>query len=161
MTDSEYMEETARLRPRLLDIARRYMGSGGEADDMVQDTMLRLWVMRAELRSPVERLACAVVRNLCVSRLRCGSRWRTIPISEGDAAAEEIGGDAADDRTERMMTVIERLPDMQQTVLRLRHIDGMSMAEIAELTGCSEVAVRKALSRARQAVRERYDENRQ
>lgn len=49
-----------------------------------------------------------------------------------------------------------RLPDKQQTVLQLRHMEGMGMADIAELTGSSEVAVRKALSRARQAVRNIY-----
>ena len=40
------------------------------------------------------------------------------------------------------------------TILRLRHLEGMEMNEIAVLTGSSEVAIRKALSRARQAVRQ-------
>ena len=42
---------------------------------------------------------------------------------------------------------------MQQTILRLRHIEGMEMSDIAEMTGSNEVALRKVLSRARQAVR--------
>ena len=48
------------------------------------------------------------------------------------------------------------LPAAQQVVLRLRHIDGMPMDEIARLTGVSEAAVRKQLSRARMAVRKHY-----
>ena len=56
-----------------------------------------------------------------------------------------------------MMKVIETLPDMQQTILRLRHMEGMDSKEIANLTGSTEVAVRKALSRARQAVRDKYN----
>ena len=54
------------------------------------------------------------------------------------------------------MKVIDTLPAAQQVVLRLRHIDGMPMADIARLTGSSEAAVRKTLSRARMAVRKHY-----
>ena len=64
--------------------------------------------------------------------------------------------DGDDERIERMMAVVSTLPDLQQTILRLRHREGMEMNEIADLTGSSEVAVRKALSRARQAVRQKY-----
>ena len=45
---------------------------------------------------------------------------------------------------------------MQQTILRLRHIEGMEMKEIAELTGSTEVAIRKTLSRARQTLKQQY-----
>ena len=52
-------------------------------------------------------------------------------------------------------SVVESLPDVQQTILRLRHMEGMEMKDIARLLQMEETAVRKALSRARQAVRER------
>jgi RNA polymerase sigma-70 factor (ECF subfamily) len=65
--------------------------------------------------------------------------------------------EALRERIERMMKVIETLPDMQQTILRLRHMEGMEFKEIAELTGSTEAAVRKALSRARQAVRDKFN----
>jgi RNA polymerase sigma-70 factor (ECF subfamily) len=55
-----------------------------------------------------------------------------------------------------MLAIIETLPSLQQTILRLRHIEGMEMKDIAELIGTNEVAIRKALSRARQAVRTQY-----
>ncbi len=54
------------------------------------------------------------------------------------------------------MGIIESLPSLQQTILRLRHMEGMEMKDIAEIIGSSEVALRKALSRARQAVRQQY-----
>lgn len=63
------------------------------------------------------------------------------------------------ERIERMMAIVGTLPPAQQIILRLRHIDGMSMADIARLTGGTEVAVRKALSRARMAVKEQYLHN--
>ena len=53
---------------------------------------------------------------------------------------------------EQTMKMIDQLPEMQQTIIRLRHMEGMEMKEIASLTGSTEVAVRKALSRARKAL---------
>ena len=72
------------------------------------------------------------------------------------ANGETDEADGDDERIERMMAVVSTLPDLQQTILRLRHLEGMEMNEIADLTGSSEVAIRKALSRARQAVRQKY-----
>ena len=69
-------------------------------------------------------------------------------------ADEADAGD--DERLARILSVIEGLPPLQQTILRLRHMEGMELRDIAALTGSSEVAVRKALSRARQAVRLQY-----
>ena len=61
-----------------------------------------------------------------------------------------------DERLERIVSIMNSLPTMQQTIVRLRHMEGMEMRQIAELTGSSEVAVRKALSRARKAIKEQF-----
>jgi RNA polymerase sigma-70 factor (ECF subfamily) len=54
------------------------------------------------------------------------------------------------------MAVIDTLPELQQTLLRLRHMQGMEMKELASLFQMNEAAVRKALSRARMTVRKQY-----
>ena len=149
MTHEEYKEEVRRIRPRLLTIARRYLDDD-DAEDTVQDVLLRLWQMVERLRMPLDALASVLVRNLCVDKVR--RRHPTLALTDaGDA--EDTG---QDERIERMMAIIEGLPSLQQTILRLRHMEGMEMKDIAELTGSSEVALRKALSRARQAVRQQY-----
>lgn len=157
MTENEYKQEAVRLRPLLKGLALKYMGDGDDADDMVQDAMLKLWLMRDDLRSPADRLACVLVRNLCVDRLRRRPPGSVQPLSDNEPADDDSGRQADRERIDRMMAVVDKLPDAQQVILRLRHMQGMEMAEIAELTGCSEVAVRKALSRARQAVRDKYN----
>jgi RNA polymerase sigma-70 factor (ECF subfamily) len=53
------------------------------------------------------------------------------------------------------MAMVETLPDKQQIILRLRHMEGMEFSDIASLLCTTEVAVRKSLSRARQAVKEK------
>ena len=103
-----------------------------------------------ELRLPIEGLAMVLTRNRCIDKMR-----RRRLLTEPPVLADE-GDDGDDERIERMMSVIDTLPGLQQTILRLRHIEGMEMKDIAELIGSSEVALRKALSRARQAVRMKY-----
>lgn len=149
MTQEEFKEEAQQLRPQLMKVARCYLDAD-DAEDTVQDVLLRLWQMVDELHRPLAPLALRLTRNLCVDKVR--RRKTTLQLTESD----DGNNTEEDERISRMMNVIDTLPDLQQTILRLRHLEGMEMREIASLTGCSEVAVRKALSRARQAVRTQY-----
>lgn len=150
MTQEEFKDEVGRLRPKLLGVARRYVGDE-DAEDVVQDVLLRLWQMLGELRLPIDALASVLTRNMAVSLLR------RQPRLQPDASMVADEADAGDDeRLARILSVIEGLPPLQQTILRLRHMEGMELRDIAALTGSSEVATRKALSRARQAVRLQY-----
>lgn len=152
MTQEEYMEEARRLRPKLLNVARRYLGDD-DAEDTVQDALLRLWQMLGELHAPLDALASVLTRNLAVTALR---RQRpTVAVSDALPAPDESPA-STDERIDRLMAVIDTLPPLQQTILRLRHAEGMEMAQLAALIGSSEVALRKALSRARMAVRQKY-----
>lgn len=150
MTQEEFKEEAQRLRPQLMLTARRYLGDD-DAEDTVQDVLLRLWQMVGELRQPFDALALRLTRNLCIDQVR--RRKPTVMLTD---SGETDQAENDDERIERMMAVVSTLPDLQQTVLRLRHLEGMEMNEIADLIGSSEVAIRKALSRARQAVRQKY-----
>ena len=75
MTKDEYEIAMQRLRPVLIAEATRYMGNADEAEDMVQDALLKLWQMCDQLKSPVDGLARVLVRNICLSHcpLRLGA----------------------------------------------------------------------------------------
>lgn len=79
-----------------------------------------------------------------------------IPTSDVSVLAEACSETDSHEEVERMMKVVSQLPPLQQTILRLRHQEGMEMSRLAQVLGISEVAVRKALSRARQKVKELY-----
>ena len=105
--------------------------------------------MREQLRSPLERMAMVVMRNLAIGLLRQRKSMDLLEYVETDEPQEDY-------RIERILTILSTLPPMQQTIIRLRHMEGWEMADIAELVGSNEVAIRKSLSRARKSLRDKY-----
>lgn len=153
MTAEEFQDEAKRIRPKLISTAIRYLRDADEAEDMVQDAMLKLWVLCGQLNKPMDNLALVLVRNIAVDHIR---RHRTFEeISENDAETDE--GDAEEHKKiERMMSIVDALPDALQIIIRLRHVEGMDYKDIARLTDSSETAVRKSMSRARMAIKNKY-----
>ena len=70
MTIEEYKEEVERNRPRMLTIARGYLKDGDEAEDVVQDVLLKLWQLLDSLHLPMGPLASVLVKNRCVDLIR-------------------------------------------------------------------------------------------
>lgn len=142
------MDEAKAMRPMLLNVARNILGSDEEAEDVVQDALLRMWQLRDEPIRNLKGFARIVVRNLSLSKVRRKSQ--TVDISHADIA-DEVETER-NEQIDRMMELVDALPTMQQTVLRLRHMQDMTMADIATLIGTSEAAVRQSLSRARRSI---------
>ncbi len=154
MTTEEFQNEAAHLRPSLLSEALQYVRRNDVAEDIVQDCLMRLWDMRIDLRSPMAPLARVVTRNLCLDLLRRTPHTEDVTLlGKADDTSDTAQRHEA---VERMMDIVTELPVVQQTVLRLRHIEGHEMDDIAHTLGMTEAAVRKALSRARMAVRDKY-----
>lgn len=150
MKTEEFQQQAEELRLQLVGIAQKYLGNTYEAEDIAQDAMLKLWLMRDKLKSPIGAMASIVTRNLCIDALR--KHHQTIDISQ--LPEEEDFGDDGE-QIEKMLRIIDSLPSAQRTILRMRHLQGMEMKEIALVLGSTEVAVRKSLSRARKMVKNR------
>lgn len=164
MNTSEFETLAATLRPGLLRVAASVLSdaSAQEAEDVVQDTLLKLWTMRdalADYRS-VEALAVTVARHLALNVLRSSSR--TVGLSP-DAAenfrATELSAEQrliAADELRHLDCVLAALPESLRALIELRHVRGMSTADIAAMLGSTEGAVRTALCRARRRVAEAF-----
>ena len=154
MTTERFMDEVKAMRPMLLNVAKGILGSDEEAEDVVQDALLRLWQLRDEPVRNVRGFARIVVRNLCLSKVR--RKPVTVDIARADIANDDESESAKNEQINRMMELVDALPTMQQTVLRMRHMQDMTMADIASLIGTSEAAVRQSLSRARRSILEQF-----
>lgn len=150
MTENEFKEEVKRIRPLMISIAVRYSGDDDMAEDIVQDILVKLWQLREQLHSPLNGFAGILVRNRCIDIIR----RQPATVAADDGLVEECH--VADERLERVMAIIDTLPTLQQTIIHMRHMQGMEMADIAEVTGSTEAAVRKTLSRARKAIRDQF-----
>ncbi|MCH5309036.1 MAG: sigma-70 family RNA polymerase sigma factor [Prevotella sp.] len=156
MEQKEFETVIRQIRPRLYAEAMRYLSDGGEAEDATQEVVLKLWSMRRELGGyrSVEALAVVMVRRLCLSRKRATLVPLTTGLDAADAVADDTPESELIDREEerQVIELMQRLPDAQQAVLRMKHIDGLETAEIARITGSTEEAVRANLSRARKKM---------
>lgn len=151
---------TMRLVPRLLGYARRMLGGDqAEAEDVVQETLLRLW-KAAPGWKPGEMLVRAwiyrVAGNLCTDRLRSQSRRRLMPIEAGvevaDGAASAAAQMLARDRMAALQAGLDALPDRQRQAVVLRHIEGLSNPEIAAILEIGVEAVESLTARGKRAL---------
>ncbi len=142
------------LRPRLIRIAYRMLGSVADAEDMVQEAFLR-WLAadRGAVREP-EAYLRRVVTRLCLDHLKSARHrretyigpWLPEPIVE--EAEDEI-----DDVTLPLMMALERLSPLERAAFLLHDVFGVSFEEIAETIGREPATCRQLASRARTHVR--------
>jgi RNA polymerase sigma-70 factor, ECF subfamily len=149
------------LRPRLIRIAYRMLGSVADAEDMVQEAFLRwLDADRDAVREP-EAYLRRVVTRLCLDYLKSARHRRETYVGPWlpEPVVETAEGEI-DDVTLPLMMALERLSPLERAAFLLHDVFGVSFEEIAETIGRDSAACRQLASRARthvRAARPRFD----
>ncbi|MDF2143825.1 RNA polymerase sigma factor SigJ [Knoellia sp. p5-6-4] len=156
------------LRPTSFAIAYRMLGSVTEAEDVVQESLLRVHQRldageeiaspRAFVATVTTRLAINELRTARVRRERYVGEWLPEPIiTDGSAEAGDPAGHAetADSLSLAMLVLLESLSPEQRAVLLLHDVFGYGYAEITDIVGTTEENARQLASRARRHVKER------
>ena len=154
MEQKEFETKIQQIRSRLHHEAMHYLMDNDDAEDTVQETVLKLWSMRQDLDNyrSVEALAFVITRRLALNRKRTIVpliKWNQTEMESVDTPETDF---INHEEEEQVMKLMAKLPDTQQTVLRMKHIDGLETKEIARIMGCSEETVRSNLSRARNRI---------
>jgi len=138
-------------------MARRLLRDDAEAEDVVQEAMLRLWRVGSSLQvgdAGVRPWLRRVVSNLCIDRIRAGKRTDVVDEPpEQEQPAEQLKALTGEEVSARVDEALKKLPERQRVALTLFHYEGMSQSEVGGLMNISDEAVESLLSRARRALR--------
>ena len=143
--------------PRLVRFARGLLGNLDEAEDVVQDTLIRLWENAARW-TPEARIGTWLHR-VCYNRSIDALRRRRSFVDDGvlEALPDEAElPDASLVQSEAALSLrdaIERLPARQRTAILLFHYQDMPQREAADVMGISEAAFESMLARARRQLK--------
>ena len=145
--------DLARLRPKLLRVAYRMLGSVADAEDMVQEAFIR-WMKadRSDVREPGAFLSRTVTR-LCLDRLKSARQLRESYVGEWlpEPLVEE---DVEEEVTLPLMLALERLSPLERAAFLLHDIFGMDFEEVAQSIDRDPAACRQLAARAREHVRQ-------
>ncbi|HKE75543.1 MAG TPA: RNA polymerase sigma-70 factor [Acidimicrobiales bacterium] len=162
------------LRPRAFAIAYRMLGSVAEAEDVVQEALLRLHgVLDAGEKIEVpEAYLATIVTRLGINRLRSAQmrreayvgEWLPEPVVTGGRDDPAVHAETSDSLSLAFLVLLERLTPEQRAVFLLREVFDYGYDTIAEIVGKSEAACRQLAVRARSQVsqdRPRFEASRQ
>jgi RNA polymerase sigma-70 factor (ECF subfamily) len=163
MTDRERL--LAELRPGAFAIAYRMLGSVSEAEDVVQEALLRVHQAldageqiaspRAFVATVTTRLAINELRSARVRRESYVGEWLPEPIITDGHDDPARHAETADSLSVAMLVLLESLSPEQRAVLLLHDVFGYGYPEITAIVGKSEDNVRQLATRARRHVEQR------
>jgi len=142
--------------PAMLALARRILGNAADAEDVVQEAMLRVWT-HAPRWQPLAAFRTWLTRitvNLCLDRKR-RAPWVALEAAGEIVDPAPGAGELAehDERERQVAAAIAGLPARQRAAIALTYGDGMSNAQVAEILGTSVSAVETLLVRGKQNLR--------
>lgn len=148
---------------RLYAFAFRYLNNRQDAEDVVQDVMIRLWETRDTLDryQNVPAWATTVTRNMCIDRLRKQKIIRIDEYESAGASAVTVNGNGIMSEREEAsvlcLNIIQKMGEPYKSAVILRDIEGYSYEEAAVVLETNVNALRTILSRARKYVREELE----
>jgi RNA polymerase sigma-70 factor (ECF subfamily) len=151
-----------------MGVAQRMLSDVAEAEDVVQETMLRLWKIAPDWQegeAQVSTWAYRVAMNLCTDRLR---KRRFVSDTPLDAmpdpadASQDVEDRMQDDaRARALHHAIADLPERQRAAMVLRHFEGLSNPEIAAIMDIGVEAVESLTSRGRRTLKKALADRRE
>lgn len=156
---AEFEQVVGQLRGRLLLTARSYLHDASLAEDAVQETLMRCWIVRNRFGSPDELSAFATktIQNYCIDQLRKGKSHSI--AADAPAIDEAPTADTLlvlKEQHDWMMECLRRLPVGARAAIQMKGIDGLSYGEMATILGTTEAAVRAKVAKARKQLWKLY-----
>lgn len=158
-----FREDILPLKDKLFRLALRITFDRAEAEDIVQDTLIRVWNKREEWQQmdSIEAYCLTIARNLAIDRSQKMESQNLELTPETQEMPDAKMPDQLMEQNEQLSIIhrlINELPEKQRSILQLRDIEGKNYKEIAVILGLTEEQVKVNLFRARQRIRLQYNE---
>ena len=162
MNNISFRNDVLPLKNVLYRLALRITLNHEEAEDVVQDTLIKIWNRRDSWQNidSIEAFSLTICRNLALDRnKRKGNGHET--IDEGTANIREASSTPYEqairnDKIALVRQLVNMLPEKQRSCLQLRDFEGKQYKEISEILDISEEQVKVNILRARQAIKQKY-----
>ncbi len=162
MKEISFKNDVLPLKDKIFRLALRITLNREEAEDIVQDTLIKVWNKRFEWQSinSLEAFALTICRNLSLD-LKAKKESQNVTFDEAVHDRADIAP-PPDERmirgegTSLVMQLIDRLSEKQRTIITLRDVEGKTYKEIAEVMQIGESDVKVNLFRARNKIKEQY-----
>lgn len=161
MQELSFRNDILPLKDKLFRLALRITFDRAEAEDVVQETLIRVWNKRNEWTQfgSIEAYCLTVAKNLAIDRSEKKDA-QTVELTSEMEQASEASSPYEKLVDKERMTLIHRLmkelPEKQRQIMQLRDIEGKSYKEIAVLLNLTEEQVKVNLFRARQKVKQKF-----
>ena len=162
MKKLSFRDDVLPLKDKIFRLALRITLSRAEAEDIVQDVLIKVWNRRDDLAEvdSIEAYSLTVCRNLSLDRLQRKENDNVnlddAPPTEGDDAPPDLQM-IRNERIDNIKRLIERLPIPQRAAMQLRDMEGKTYKEISAITGQTEEQVKVNIFRARQYIRKQIE----
>ena len=161
MQENSFRNDILPLKDKLFRLALRITSDRAEAEDIVQETLIRVWNKRDEWPQlgSVEAYCLTVARNLALDRSERKDA-RTVELTpemeQTPDASSPYDRLVNKERMKLLHRLLNRLPEKQRSIMQLRDVEGKSYKEIAALLNLTEEQVKVNLFRARQKVKQQF-----
>ena len=162
MKKLSFRDDVLPLKDKIFRLALRITLSRAEAEDIVQDVLIKVWNRRDDLAEvdSIEAYSLTVCRNLSLDRLQRKENYNVnlddAPPTEADDAPPDLQM-IRNERIDNIKRLIERLPIPQRAAMQLRDMEGKTYKEISAITGQTEEQVKVNIFRARQYIRKQIE----
>ena len=153
MTPNAFRDHVFVFRDEMYRFAKRLLASGDEAQDIVQDLMLKFWKNKEELQNfgNLRSYVMTSVKNECMNRLKHESvRLNYINLNSGET---HFYSEEMNNLKDEILKFIAELPEKQKLVIHLKDVEDYSVEEISEILAMEQNAVRTNLARAREKIK--------
>ncbi|MDR3652446.1 MAG: RNA polymerase sigma factor [Paludibacter sp.] len=156
MDSAQFNNQILALSDKLYRLAKSILRNVEAAQDAVQDLSLKLWEKRVKLDEVenIQAFTMRAMRNLCLDTIRQQHDEDEFPNEMEFIEPNPHQQIEQKDLVNRIREMIDNLPELQRTIIRMRDVEGLELYEIAYITTLTENAVSVNLSRARQKIRE-------